>query len=191
MSPLRASNHASIFGPSASGRGDPRHRSSTLIGISRATPIYRAKRLTCGPISQKAGKKVDRRTAFSSSQRTFSSVPTYETVVRPGETLPHEALLVACAGGTAITLALRRGLEIIKENPSQLRKSDLVLITDGESDTSQAQQLKQDAAALGTSILGIGIDVVATALLPWCDEVEAVAATDQLPDGVADKLFAG
>jgi hypothetical protein len=121
----------------------------------------------------------------------FSSIPTYETVVRPGETLPQDALFVACAGGTEITLALRRGLEIIKENPGQLRKSDLVLITDGESDTSQAQQLKQEAAALGTSILGIGIDVAATALLPWCDEAEAVSATDQLPDGVADKLFAG
>lgn len=121
----------------------------------------------------------------------FNDQPMYEAVVRPGEPLPHEALFVGCAGGTDISVALQRGLAIIRENPGQLRKSDLVLVTDGLSDEASAQSVRDAATALGASILGIGIEVDPAALKPWCDEVEVVTATDQLADGVADKLFAG
>ena len=113
-----------------------------------------------------------------------------EAVVRPGEPLPEEALFTACAGGTEIAVALNRGLELIRCNGGPLKKADIVLITDGGSDTSSAAKLHDDAAALGVSILGFGIGVEREWLTPWCDTVQVVHDLTKLSDTSADSLFA-
>jgi len=114
----------------------------------------------------------------------------HEAVVRPGEPLPEEALFTACAGGTEIAVALARGLELIRGNSGPLKKADIVLITDGGSDTSSAARLRDDAAALRVTILGFGIGVEREWLTPWCDTVQVVHDLAKLSDTSADSLFA-
>jgi uncharacterized protein with von Willebrand factor type A (vWA) domain len=114
----------------------------------------------------------------------------YEAVVKPGEPLPEEALFTACAGGTEIATALRRGLELIAAADSTLRKADIVLITDGGSDTTSAPRLRVDAQALGVTILGLGIGVEREWLEPWCDSIQAIADVSRLDDETASKVFA-
>jgi Mg-chelatase subunit ChlD len=114
----------------------------------------------------------------------------FEAVVKPGEPLPEEGLFVSCAGGTEIGVALARGLEIIRGHPGSLRKADLVLVTDGGSDPSSAPKLREEAAELGITILGLGIGVEREWLVPWCDEVHAVANLSTVDDAIAAPLFA-
>jgi len=86
-----------------------------------------------------------------------------ETVVKPGEPLPEEALFTACAGGTEIDVALARGLGLVRDNQSQLMKADVVLITDGGTNTASAVKIRGDTSpcastssawALGSSASG-------------------------------------
>jgi uncharacterized protein with von Willebrand factor type A (vWA) domain len=114
----------------------------------------------------------------------------FEAVVKPGEHLPEEALFTACAGGTEIGTALRGGLELITAADSALRKADIVLITDGGSDTISAPRLRVDAQALGVTILGLGIGVDREWLEPWCDSIQAITDVSRLDDETASKVFA-
>ncbi len=114
----------------------------------------------------------------------------HECVVKPGDALPEQALFTACAGGTEIGLALRRGLELIQQHPGELRKADLVLITDGGSDLATASGIRKDAQRLGVTILGIGIGVEREWLHPWCDEIQAVTDLTTIDETSATKLFA-
>jgi uncharacterized protein with von Willebrand factor type A (vWA) domain len=114
----------------------------------------------------------------------------FEAVVKPGEPLPEEGLFVGCSGGTDISAALTRGLEIIRGHPGALRKADLVLVTDGGSDPSSAPKVREEAAELGVTILGLGIGVEREWLLPWCDEVQAVSNLSTVDDAIAAPLFA-
>lgn len=114
----------------------------------------------------------------------------FEAVVKPGEPLPEDALFTACAGGTEIGVALQRGLELIRNNQGQLKKADVVLITDGGSDTNTAPKIREDALAMGVSILGLGIGVEREWLQPWCDDIQAITDISRLDDGTAEKLFA-
>jgi Mg-chelatase subunit ChlD len=114
----------------------------------------------------------------------------FEAVVKPGEPLPEEGLFVGCAGGTEISAALARGLEIICGHPGALRKADLVLVTDGGSDPGSAPKVREEAAELGVTILGLGIGVEREWLLPWCDEVQAVTSLSTVDDAIAAPLFA-
>ncbi len=114
----------------------------------------------------------------------------FEALVKPGEPLPEEGLFVGCAGGTEISAALTRGLEITRGHPGALRKADLVLVTDGGSDPSAAPKVREEAAELGVTILGLGIGVEQEWLLPWCDEVQAVSNLSTVDDAIAAPLFA-
>jgi Mg-chelatase subunit ChlD len=120
----------------------------------------------------------------------FDSGILFEAVVRPGETLPAEALFVRPSGGTEIGGVVARGLQLIAENPGQLRKADLVLVTDGASATNAAAELRARALQMGVTVLGVGINVEPSALEPWCDEIEVVHSTDQLDSKTAEMLFA-
>jgi Mg-chelatase subunit ChlD len=114
----------------------------------------------------------------------------FEALVKPGENLPEEGLFVACAGGTEIGTAVTRGLEIIKANEGQLRKADLVLVTDGGSDTASAPLLREAAKLIGVTIIGLGIGVEREWLVPWCDDVQVVTDLARIEEGSAERLFA-
>ena len=120
----------------------------------------------------------------------FDSRVKFEAVVNPADALPEEGLFVSCGGGTEIAAAIARGLEIIRTHPGALRKADIVLVTDGGSDASEAGKLRESAAALGVTILGLGIGVEREWLLPWCDEVHAVTDLSTVDDASATALFA-
>lgn len=120
----------------------------------------------------------------------FTTHVVHEAVVKPGERLPQEALFVRCSGGTDIAHCLKRGLDIIEKHPGTMRKADIVLVTDGHSDTAGAAQLRKRAARLDVSILGLGIGVDAADLGPWCDEAHLIDDLDRLDEHVADGLFA-
>ncbi len=120
----------------------------------------------------------------------FDSRVKFEAVVNPADALPEEGLFVSCGGGTEIAAALARGLEIIRTHPGALRKADIVLVTDGGSDASEARALRESAAALGVTILGLGIGVEREWLAPWCDEVHAVTDLSTVDDASATALFA-
>ena len=70
-----------------------------------------------------------------------------------------------------------------------MRKADVVLITDGESETQDAPVIKQMAGELGVTILGVGIGVTADSLNPWCDEAHAVSCLDTVDDAAGEALF--
>jgi hypothetical protein len=119
----------------------------------------------------------------------FNGHVTYETTVGPGGELPHEALFVSCGGGTSIAAAFERGLEIIAQHPGALRRSDIVLITDGGSDPERAPELRHLARGLEVTSLGLSIEVAAETLAPWCDEAHAVSSVSTLEENVARPLF--
>jgi Mg-chelatase subunit ChlD len=114
----------------------------------------------------------------------------HEAVVKPGDALPEEALFTACAGGTEIGIALRRGLDLIEQNQGALKRADLVLITDGGSDTATAPVIRTDAQRLGVTILGLGIGVEREWLAPWCDDIQAITNLNTIDDASAELLFA-
>jgi Mg-chelatase subunit ChlD len=120
----------------------------------------------------------------------FDSRVKFEALVKPGENLPEQGLFVACAGGTEIGAAIVRGLEIIKANEGQLRKADLVLVTDGGSDTASAPLLRDAAKLIGVTVLGLGIGVEREWLQPWCDDVQVVTDLTRIDEASADRLFA-
>ncbi len=120
----------------------------------------------------------------------FDARVKFEAVVKPGEPLPEQGLFVACAGGTEIAVAVARGLELIGSNKGQLKKADLVLVTDGGSDTASAAALRDAARNLGVTSLGLGIGVEREWLVPWCDDVQVVQDLNTLDAGSAEKLFA-
>jgi uncharacterized protein with von Willebrand factor type A (vWA) domain len=120
----------------------------------------------------------------------FDSHVKYEAIVKTGEPLPEQALFTACAGGTEIATAFRRGLELIQDNQGPLKKADLVLVTDGGSDTATAPALRCSAQGLGVTSLGLGIGVEREWLVPWCDDIFVISDLTKLEDGPADVLFA-
>ena len=120
----------------------------------------------------------------------FDSRVKFEAVVKPGEPIPGDGLFVSCGGGTEIAVALARGLEIIRGHPGALKKADIVLVTDGGSDPTSAPTVRGEAAALGVTILGLGIGVEREWLVPWCDEVHAVVDLSTVDDTSAAALFA-
>ena len=114
----------------------------------------------------------------------------FESVVRPGEALPEEALFTSCAGGTEISTAMARGLALIASNTGTLKKADIVLITDGGSDAQQAPVLREQAAQINVCIIGLGIGVEREWLAPWCDEIQVVNDLSHIDDTSAEMLFA-
>lgn len=119
----------------------------------------------------------------------FDGAVKFEALVHPSETLPEDGLLIQCAGGTDISVALTRALEIIRTHPGAIRKADVVLITDGESDTGSSPAVRHAATELGVTVLGVGIGVGADVLRPWCDESHSVSAVDSMDDATASTVF--
>jgi uncharacterized protein with von Willebrand factor type A (vWA) domain len=114
----------------------------------------------------------------------------FEAVVKPGEALPEEALFTGCGGGTEISNAMARGLELIAANQGALKRADVVLVTDGGSDAGTAPKLREHAQAMGVTILGLGIGVEREWLAPWCDQIQTVMDLHTLDDASANALFA-
>jgi uncharacterized protein with von Willebrand factor type A (vWA) domain len=112
-----------------------------------------------------------------------------EHIVQPGERLPLEALHVPCAGGTCIDAAIDRGLELIAAQRGDLLRADIVLITDGESETNRVEDLRRQREAMGASVFGVGIGIASAALDPWCDESVSVQDLETMSDGTAALLF--
>ena len=131
-----------------------------------------------------------RRTRRMFAMIAFDYRVKHEVVVNPGEPLPEEALFTSCAGGTEISVAMGRGLELIATNPGALKKADVVLVTDGGSDAGTAPKLREQASAMNVTILGLGIGVEREWLAPWCDEVQVVTDLHHIDDGSAEILFA-
>ena len=120
---------------------------------------------------------------------TFNSRITYCASVRAGEDLPVEALSIRTGGGTSISEAITHGLDHVAHTFT-MRRADIVLITDGESDDSSAPSLRERAKALNVTILGLAIGLDPAVLAPWCDEAHAVHSVSTLDDNVALPLFA-
>jgi VWA domain-containing protein len=119
----------------------------------------------------------------------FDGAVKHESIVLPGAALPEAALFVPADGGTDIDKAVRRSLEIIEQRPGALREADVVLVTDGGSDPAGAPELRERAAKLGVTVLGIAIDVEPSRLEPWCDEVIAAHDMSRVDERAADALF--
>jgi uncharacterized protein with von Willebrand factor type A (vWA) domain len=119
----------------------------------------------------------------------FDGTLKHESVVMPGNALPESALFVSADGGTDIHKAVRRGLEIIEQHHGALKQADIVLITDGGSNSDNAQELRDRAAKLGVTVLGVAIDVDPGALAPWCDTVIAANDMSRVDDKTAEVLF--
>ena len=119
----------------------------------------------------------------------FDAQVKHEYIVKPGESLPEDALFIACAGGTDIGRVLIRALGIIQNNEGSMKKADVVLITDGASEENNAPYIRQLAAGLGVTMLGFGIGVNKSDLDPWCDEVQEIKDLNDLNDSTAEKIF--
>lgn len=119
----------------------------------------------------------------------FDGAVKHEARVEVGGQLPEDALLVSCSGGTNITGTLARALSIIQESNGAMKKADVVLITDGESETQDAPVVRQLAGGLGVTILGFGIGVMPASLKPWCDEAHAIHRLDTVDEVAAEALF--
>jgi uncharacterized protein with von Willebrand factor type A (vWA) domain len=112
-----------------------------------------------------------------------------QDIVEVGGQLPEDTLFTACSGGTNITGVLSRALSIIQESSGGMKKADVVLITDGESETQDAPVVRQFAEQLRVTILGVGIGVSAESLKPWCDDARAINSLDTVEDKTAEALF--
>lgn len=112
----------------------------------------------------------------------------YQASVEPGGKLPEEALFVSCSGGTDVSLCVSAALEVIRTATGAMSKADVVLVTDGESDSTIAPVLREGAGRMGATILGFGIGIPPAALEPWCDEVHAVRDVDRLDEAIAGSM---
>ncbi len=122
---------------------------------------------------------------------SFDTTILHECVVKPGEAIPEDCLMTDCQGGTDIDVAYARAVAIIKDNPGQLNKADIVMITDGGShQRPDHDALRAKAKEMGVNSLGIGIFVPADCLKPWCETVQSVTDISKLDEELATKLFA-
>lgn len=123
---------------------------------------------------------------------TFSGRIIREDVIAPGGSLPWDALTVRPEGSTSISTAVAAGLELIAHSPApwKLRRSDIILITDGESDTAEAPRLRELAHTLNVNVLGVAIGMPADQLAPWCDDHRGATTLSTLESDLAESLFA-
>jgi Mg-chelatase subunit ChlD len=120
----------------------------------------------------------------------YNAAPFHVEVVGPGGQLPQKALFIGCSGGTSIAGAMDRGLEVVAGTSGALRKADIVLVSDGEDVADDAPSIRQRAAALGVSVLGLAIGMSGAALAAWCDEAHGVTDLATLEPQIANALFA-
>jgi uncharacterized protein with von Willebrand factor type A (vWA) domain len=120
----------------------------------------------------------------------FDGQVKYEVVVPAGGQLPEEALAGAGDGGTSIDKAIDRSLDLVSRHPGQLRRADVVLITDGISPDEGAAALKARADSMSTTILGVGIGVEPVSLGPWCHLAVSISDVGRMDQRAAEALFA-
>ena len=120
----------------------------------------------------------------------FDGKVKFEAIVQPGQPLPDAGLFVGCAGGTDIGGVIEHGLGLIRAQAGKLRRSDIVLVTDGQSEPGTAPVLREQAKALDVTILGFGIGVESDTLQPWCDEAHSVLNLDRIDEKSAEAMFA-
>ena len=118
----------------------------------------------------------------------FSDEVFQRVVVRVGRPLPEKELFVACRGGTDVTNVLDLALNAV-ETRDVMKRADIIVITDGESDTSKAGWIRARAKAKDVRITGIGIGVKKRSLKPWCDEVHCVTDLNGIDEEGAVVLF--
>jgi hypothetical protein len=70
-----------------------------------------------------------------------------------------------------------------------LKKADVVLVTDGMSETFAAEKLREQACSMGVTILGVGINVASEALAAWADQAVSVDRLDTVDDKAAEQIF--
>jgi Mg-chelatase subunit ChlD len=114
----------------------------------------------------------------------------HEVLVPAGDALPWDAFSHASEGGTDISLAVERGLNLIASGSAPFRRSDLVLVTDGASDASRGPELRERARALQATILGIAIGMRPDRLAPWCDDFASPTTLTTLDRTLAESLVA-
>lgn len=124
---------------------------------------------------------------------TFSDMLGYEAEVLPHQQLPHDALFVPASGGTDIHAVLTRGLDLVAKHNPHMKRADLILISDGESDSSKSEEIKRRAQDLRATIYGlaIGTNGQTSSLQPWCDHAAAVTSIGTLEEPIAAGLFDG
>lgn len=121
-----------------------------------------------------------------------------KVVVRAGNPLPKEQLMVAPRGGTNIFKVLDLAVYAV-ETSKLMKRADIILITDGESDETKAAEIREMAKKLDVSILGVAVqskdddedsDVDGDVLLDaWCDEWFSAHDVNNLDDATATALF--
>jgi len=79
----------------------------------------------------------------------------------------------------------------LADDPKLRRRADVVLVTDGESDPTSADGLRERARARNVTVLGLGIAVPREALAPWCDEARAIERLDTVEESLAMTVFGG
>lgn len=124
----------------------------------------------------------------------FAGSVLYTRKVKPSEPLPIESVTRRASGGsTNIEAALKHALAVIEEEKrkgGKLGQADVILITDGQSYTGNALEVRAMAEKLDVSIIALGIGVRPEALAPWTNDVRAVESLSEINDAMATALFA-
>jgi uncharacterized protein with von Willebrand factor type A (vWA) domain len=110
-----------------------------------------------------------------------------------GSDLPLEAILQPAGGGTDIDSALQAAFDLVRkarEEKTDLGKADIILITDGDCETSAKPPVLEVAASLDIRIIGIGLGVPPEAMKPWSHESSTVSDLTTVEASLATVLFA-
>ena len=119
---------------------------------------------------------------------TFTEYVTSAVIVKAGDPVPAGAIFRQPSGGTNIAAALFRALDLIGEEKS-LGKADVILITDGGSDITIADEYRKQAREKRVTTYGVGIGVPRDMLLPWCDQAIGVERLDTVEESVQESIF--
>ncbi len=127
----------------------------------------------------------------------FSDYNDFRTdIFRPGQYTPEDVLSSASTfinGGTDYETPLREAIRLI--DTGEFRQADIVFITDGECQISEAfaQELQKKKAAAGFTITGILMDQASPGmkftLTPFCDEIYRISELGG--EQIADRLLSG
>ena len=118
----------------------------------------------------------------------FSDSVHTRAVVPPGRPIPEKVLFAPLQGGTNVECALDLALGAV-ESRSVMSRADIILVTDGESSTQNAESIRERALSKDVRIFGIGIGVPKENLEPWCNEVHVVTDLSRMDDETQAMFF--
>jgi uncharacterized protein with von Willebrand factor type A (vWA) domain len=108
-------------------------------------------------------------------RHTYTSTPT--------SPIDTSALLDAMAffsgGGTSFNEPMQAALDMITTDKN-LKKADVILITDGDAPTDLAGDIKAQFTARDATVFGVGIGGITDCLRTWCHECLTVDAANTL-----------